>query len=392
YADGTLTIYSLRTKRPLFGPWKAHTKGNGGVLKLSYVRTIRRFPLERSESGTGHDAKLDDGEKERVEHSGRLLMSQGRDDRLCIWDVAALLYQQQRNDEGIAEKALVYTLPISSLNFCKFDVHLQGDASSDVIIAITNVMDSSKFDILNISKPQFLHRSLHPSQKASQDRASSSSPTPLFPQSDTKTGLCMALRFFRRLNKGEVEGRDQKWYVAAGFESGIVGVWDSEDGTWEDGGKMHAEPVMCMDISPAGDRIYTGAAEEKICMVDTRFKSPVALDGCKGVSDIRVRPDGKLVVVCCWDSTIRLLSSKLNLLANINNIHRDRANCVAFVNPLFIDSKVLIKPSQRSMDDSESHDDAATEEEEEEEDEEVEQWMPRNMFAVGSNDKRVSLW
>lgn len=121
-----------------------------------------------------------------------------------------------------------------------------------------------------------------------------------------KFGICMALCLFLGPSGGLL--------LAAGYESGDVAVWDLGATAQKlvAQGKLHAEPVMALCISPGGGQGVSGSAEDKLVMFgvnyeEGRVRQRHAVDIRKeGVGDVAVRPDGKVVASAGWDGRVRL--------------------------------------------------------------------------------------
>ncbi|KAG2485662.1 hypothetical protein HYH03_015634 [Edaphochlamys debaryana] len=182
--------------------------------------------------------------------------------------------------------------------------------------------------------------------------------------------------------------------VVAGYEDGVVCVWDLRSPARPLAEKRgHGEPVMCLDVydtsrgSPAacgtarsGERtahvdVVSGSAGEDICFwrlsptapaaptgaASTPTPNPpgsagggfaptaafcgpgkgggggVALEVAKqlrlrepGCADVRVRADGKLLAAACWDGATRLYSLRGRQLLAVLKYHRAQVTCVAF--------------------------------------------------------------
>ncbi|KAI9365402.1 WD40-repeat-containing domain protein, partial [Zopfochytrium polystomum] len=233
-----------------------------------------------------------------------LLLTQGRDDALHLWNVTETLRRDRANGENAAP-ALIYTLPVGSLNFCRFDSCLHG---TDILVAVPNVLVSEQLDGMT--------------------------------EASKRTGICMAVRFLRRnLNSASSTASSdlQDLWLLAGYEAGNVILWNVGSKEEAFGLKVFNEPVICLTISNDGLLAFAGAAEEKIVSIsisanELKTANTVSIPNCKGVSEVSVRRDGKLVIAGCWDNSIRLFSAKrLSPLATFRHPHRQGISCIEMV-------------------------------------------------------------
>ncbi|KAJ3190599.1 ASTRA complex subunit [Irineochytrium annulatum] len=283
-AAGTVIIHSLSTRRPLV-TINAHAEG------VMCIQSLCTFP----DATAAEDAWAPGGRE--------LLLTQGRDNDLHVWDLAALL-------DGREGK--MHTIPVNSLNFCSFDlaqsrprpgVSEEGQGGG-VMMATVNALEVESYDLLDLSRRNFLRRAAGK-------------------MDGVKDGIVMCVRFYRDAKAGALR-------LAVGYESGIIRVWDVEGGKCVGEVKVLGQPVLCMDVDSDGKRMVAGGAEEKVVGFGTRFDeelSPLSvlsspLPTSKGISAIRVRHDGKLAALGCWDFTLRLVSPKTLKPLAVLRLHR----------------------------------------------------------------------
>lgn len=198
-SDGRCVVWDLSTYRPIV-KWQAHSKS---VLCVAPAPANFLRDVEATQ-----------------------IITQGRDDCLHVWDLAPILRQLvsnediddsdtdaihkdtliedgKQNDERCQIPTLVYTLPISSLNFCRFDAMLQDDQTT--LIAVPNIILSTHFDIFNITTKTPIIRRVG-----------------LDIDSLKTTGLCMTIRFLSSHNSGR--SPDQLSLIV-GYESGDIMLW-----------------------------------------------------------------------------------------------------------------------------------------------------------------------
>ncbi|KAJ3065459.1 ASTRA complex subunit [Podochytrium sp. JEL0797] len=208
-----------------------------------------------------------------------------------------------------------------------------------LIMAATSICeDSDKIDIINLTSRKFIANQITPSSTTI-DPSDAPSPVPL------KTGMVMCVKLFHPAASSSSDDTSSvPLHLAAGYESGDVTLFEiSEKGeSWRDSvhvkkgsgyitkvlwsRKMHAQPVVSMDVyhlSSTKEFIITGGAEEFFAQTTTsktakkskRKQSTDNIDaensmitlvplpkGSKGCTQLKVRDDGKVIALACWDS------------------------------------------------------------------------------------------
>ncbi|TPX57720.1 hypothetical protein PhCBS80983_g03637 [Powellomyces hirtus] len=261
-----------------------------------------------------------------------------RGDQLHIWSLAG----EQEEEPGPQ-----FTLLVNSLNFCGVAVlSTAGEAEqSEVLLALPAIDENAAIDVYNLSTRKYERQGI------------------MVPNATKDTGLCMCLKFFK--------GVDQRIYLAAGYESGTVIVWDVEKGTLVQRCKIHDEPVLSLDISPDGRSGFCGGAYSKVVQfaVDIgtesdllRISSEQTLPA-RGTAVARVRPDSKIVAIGSWDSSIRIYKTKALKPLAVLQAHRQGIQCLCF--------------ASGTANDAESEGNPTT---------------PANTFAAGSKDGTITLW
>ena len=71
----------------------------------------------------------------------------------------------------------------------------------------------------------------------------------------------MCLKVFFHTGAGRI-------VLCAGFESGMLGIWDVLSGAALGSLRIHQEPLLCMDVCTQRGLLVTGSAERKIGAVD----------------------------------------------------------------------------------------------------------------------------
>lgn len=122
--------------------------------------------------------------------------------------------------------------------------------------------------------------------------------------------------------------------------------------------KAHPEPVMCLDIDVCKQKGISGSSEKILQswtldnQQNLQMHDSVQMTN-PGVSQLRIRADGKILATAGWDNNIRVFGwKKLKPLAVLQH-HTDMVNTVAFSD----------------------HQDP-----------------PQRLLAAGSKDQRISVW
>lgn len=175
--------------------------------------------------------------------------------------------------------------------------------------------------------------------------------TSVLEPSEISHGMCMCIRSFM------LNGR---FYVLCGYENGSILLWDCVNCSTVSKLSCHNEPVMCLDFDENHKQSgVSGSAEDHLLVwklddkLNLLVKEKIKLTN-PGVSSIRIRPDGKIVIVGCWDSSVRLFSWRTLKPLAVLQFHSGTINCLNF-------STTAIGKH-------------------------------KNVFAAGSKDKNISLW
>lgn len=140
-------------------------------------------------------------------------------------------------------------------------------------------------------------------------------------------GMCMCIKAI------EIK---KKPFILAGYESGHIGLWDCESQIEISQPKLHEEPIMCLDydsehknrgISGSVDKcleIWTITENLEICKVQT-----IAVSN-PGISAVKIRKDGKIVITAGNDCNIRVFSWKSMKLLAVLNFHVQKIHCLSF--------------------------------------------------------------
>ncbi|XP_012787935.2 guanine nucleotide-binding protein subunit beta-like protein 1 [Sorex araneus] len=224
---------------------------------------------------------------------GHQLLSQGRDLRLCVWEL----------EEG--RNAVVDSVRLESVGFCRSTI-LAGNPQRWTL-ALPG-QGSNEVQILEMP--------------------SKTSVCILKPEADAKPGMPMCLQLWQA-------DSSPRPLLLAGYEDGSVALWDISQRKVCSRLTCHPEPVMGLDFDSQQARGVSGSAEKALAVwsVDERQ----ALQMCRtqqitnpGIADVKIRPDRKILATAGWDHRIRVFRwSTMKPLA-VLNFHSATVHCVAF--------------------------------------------------------------
>ncbi|XP_013373374.1 PREDICTED: guanine nucleotide-binding protein subunit beta-like protein 1 isoform X3 [Chinchilla lanigera] len=258
--SGVVHIWSLQTRRAV-----ATLDGHGGQ-SVTWLQMLPQSPQ---------------------------LLSQGRDLRLCLWDLA----------EG--RNAVVDSVCLESVGFCRSSVLAEGQARW--MLAVPG-KGTDEVQILEMP--------------------SKTSVCTLKPEADAKPGMPMCLRLWQ----AESSSRP---FLLAGYEDGSVALWD----VWErkvcSRVSCHEEPVMGLDFDSQRARGVSGSAGKALAVWS--LDGQQTLQVCSthqltnpGISDVTIRPDRKILATAGWDHRIRVFHWRTMKPLAVLAFHSASVHCVAF--------------------------------------------------------------
>uniref|UniRef100_A0A147B6I8 Guanine nucleotide binding protein (G protein), beta polypeptide 1-like n=1 Tax=Fundulus heteroclitus TaxID=8078 RepID=A0A147B6I8_FUNHE len=246
--------------------------------------------------------------------SGDTLISQGRDMQVCLWDLK----------DGRSE--VVDSVWTGSVGFCQCSV-LETSPSNFLLAFAGPQTEEIKIVEMPGKNPVC---SLVP---------------------DAQLGMVMCVQLWKPdSGLGPL--------LFAGYEDGSLLLWDVTQRSELSRVKAHPEPVMCLTFDPRRLRGVSGSCEKKLSSWMLDSQNNIQLQDCvmlvnPGVSQLRVRDDGRLLASAGWDHRVRVFGwKKLRPLA-VLQYHTDMVLSVAFSDHQ--------DPRQR-------------------------------LLAAGSKDQRISLW
>ncbi|XP_028852972.1 guanine nucleotide-binding protein subunit beta-like protein 1 [Denticeps clupeoides] len=217
------------------------------------------------------------------------LISQGRDMRVCLWSLA----------EGRAD--VTDSLFADSVGFCQCSL-MQGGQGTWLLAHPTDCMEEVKVIELPTKAPL---GSLKP---------------------ESKLGMVMCMKLLQT-NSGPM--------LVAGYEDGTLVLWDVSQRRPLSSLKAHLEPVMSLDFDPSRLKGVSGSAEQTICSWTLDGQQVLQLQEQvelvnPGISQLCLRPDGKILASAGWDHLIRVFGWKKMKPLAVLQYHRDMVLSVTF--------------------------------------------------------------
>uniref|UniRef100_A0A3B3SGH3 Guanine nucleotide binding protein (G protein), beta polypeptide 1-like n=1 Tax=Paramormyrops kingsleyae TaxID=1676925 RepID=A0A3B3SGH3_9TELE len=223
--------------------------------------------------------------------SRETLISQGRDSRVCTWDLA----------EG--RSAVTDSIRTGSVGFCQCSL-LETGLCSRLLAHPVETMDEVKVI----------------------DFPSGTAVCSLKP--DARLGMVMCTKLWQ-----PDSGRGPLLLV--GYEAGTLALWDVAQRQPLSTLVAHSEPLLCLDFDPERLRGASGSAERAVCSwtLDGQQNLQMAVSVelvNPGISQLSLRADRKLLASAGWDHRVRLFGwKKLKPLA-VLQYHTDSVLSVAF--------------------------------------------------------------
>nr|XP_012309607.1 guanine nucleotide-binding protein subunit beta-like protein 1 [Aotus nancymaae]XP_012309608.1 guanine nucleotide-binding protein subunit beta-like protein 1 [Aotus nancymaae] len=224
---------------------------------------------------------------------GHQLLSQGRDLKLCLWDLA----------EG--RNAVVDSVRLESVGFCRSSILVRGQPRW--MLAVPG-KGSDEVQILEMP--------------------SKTSVCTLKPEADAKLGMPMCLRLWQ----ADCSPRP---LLLAGYEDGSVALWDVSEQKVCSRIACHEEPVMDLDFDSQKAKGISGSAGKALAVWSLDGQQALQVCGTHqltnpGIAEVTIRPDRKILATAGWDHRIRVFHwRKMQPLA-VLAFHSAAVQCVAF--------------------------------------------------------------
>mmetsp|Transcript_28162 Transcript_28162/g.27010 ORF Transcript_28162/g.27010 Transcript_28162/m.27010 type:complete len:410 (+) Transcript_28162:142-1371(+) len=157
--------------------------------------------------------------------------------------------------------------------------------------------------------------------------------------------------------------------LLAGYEDGSISCFDIRTLRSVHNIRPHQEPTMTMDLSPNGQYLASGGGDENLSIVhfnsivldplkenltegvnqsNIMHNSTMEIKDCKklptkGVSSVKYRSDGRILVSGHWDNSVRIFDTKRMKPIAVLRHHRDKVFAVDFA-PSYQDKNSHSRP------------------------------------------------
>uniref|UniRef100_H0XTJ0 G protein subunit beta 1 like n=1 Tax=Otolemur garnettii TaxID=30611 RepID=H0XTJ0_OTOGA len=224
---------------------------------------------------------------------GHQLLSQGRDMKLCLWDLA----------EG--RSAVVDSIHLESVGFCRSAILTGGWPHWTLAVPGKG---SDEVQILEMP--------------------SKTSVCTLKPDADAKLGMPMCLGLWQARSS-------PRPLLLAGYEDGSVALWDISERKMCSHVTCHEEPVMGLDFDPQQARGISGSAGKALAVWNLDRQQALKVHGTHrltnpGVAEVTIRPDYKILATAGWDHRIRVFHWRTMKPLAVLAFHSATVQCVAF--------------------------------------------------------------
>ncbi|XP_067555994.1 guanine nucleotide-binding protein subunit beta-like protein 1 isoform X2 [Pseudorca crassidens] len=219
--------------------------------------------------------------------------SQGRDLKLCVWDLA----------EG--RNAVVDSVLLESVGFCRGSVLAGG--LQRWLLAVPG-RGSDEVQILEMP--------------------SKTSVCSLKPEAQARLGMPMCLQLWQAdSSPGPL--------LLAGYEDGSVALWDVSSRKVCSRVSCHTEPVMGLDFDSREARGVSGSAEKALAVWSLDEQQALQVRGTHvltnpGIADVKIRPDRKILATAGWDHRVRVFHWRTMKPLAVLAFHSATVHCVAF--------------------------------------------------------------
>ncbi|GJJ08363.1 hypothetical protein Clacol_002577 [Clathrus columnatus] len=230
----------------------------------------------------------------------------GRDNKLHIWEriVEPHSLADVATPPSVPVPSLQISLDVNALNYCRFSLLLCDKASSNAMVAVPNLVDSSLVDVWAIPSVDRLHAAVG-SQDAGTQRVEDG-------RGHEKTGIVMGLHLFEDHSANELR-------LLMSFENGGLALWATANvrqKTVQGRGwqrlwniKSHVEsgwsllvylqlgsnfwsPVMAMSVTYDNTVAFTVSADNLLCKYSLQVSIHVLIPLCGGEKWIKNMKDG----------------------------------------------------------------------------------------------------
>lgn len=284
--------------------WPTDSSGLPLLLSAAADGNLRLWSLQTRRVISSVDAHAGSSVLAVQALSNSRVLTQGRDGFVRLWDARG----------GFS--APVRQLSTQSYNFCQFacSAGLVGWSSSSLEATENDAAAGADADALPPDLDSGAPLLVLPSDDANElrmwDLRARAPVRTLSPATDVgKAGMCMCARFAR----GDS-------LLLSGWEDGSLHVFDLRGTSPPRARRLHAEPLLSLDVDASGTHALSGAADCKLCITPLgeagaatpppihQLSIPPTNEAAEsgGISSVSVRPDGRIFAAGGWDRRVRL--------------------------------------------------------------------------------------
>lgn len=144
--------------------------------------------------------------------------------------------------------------------------------------------------------------------------------------------MCICIKAF---------AKESKIFLIMGYDSGYLSLWDYESNKEKSRLKCHAEVILCLDFdSNHRNQGISGSVDEVVQVWkktedDQLVKSHQFTITNPGVNAVKIRGDGKRVIVAGQDGAIRLFNWKSCSPISVTYFHKQPIFCLSWQNEIY---------------------------------------------------------
>ncbi|KYR00102.1 guanine nucleotide-binding protein subunit beta-like protein 1 [Tieghemostelium lacteum] len=283
--DGELRIWDIQEKKCLESYPMAH-RDSRGILSMQSI-------------------KLSNGQSH--------LVTQGRDGTIKLWRCTE------------SQLTLVETLETSSISLAK---------CSTFVASLGGTNQEGTPDINSSANLLAMASDELPSNVDLWDLNTKEVVVKCKPTNPSLLGVCMSLKLFSNPDSGHLN-------LLSGYENGSIVLWDiRQPDKLLYTNKIHEEPVLAMDIS--GNKVVSGGGDTLLCQFSiTKSEDQTSNDDSfeilnkyqlpnQGISEIKIRPDKKIIATAGWDHRVRIFNFKKHTPLAILKYHEESVYTIDF--------------------------------------------------------------
>ncbi|XP_075424673.1 guanine nucleotide-binding protein subunit beta-like protein 1 [Ascaphus truei] len=226
-------------------------------------------------------------------HDRDSLLSQGRDLRICTWNLA-----EGRNE-------LTDSIYMASVGFCKCS--LLKTISEGHLLAVPG-RDNSQVQIV--------------------DLLSKKTVSSMNPSAEDRWGMAMCMKLWQPESGSSP-------LLLVGYEDGSVALWNVAEHRLLNRLTCHKEPVMSLDFDCEKSRGASGSSETVLSVwsLDEQqnlkvYKTQALVN--PGIAEVRLRQDKKILATAGWDHRIRIFGWKKMKSLAVLDYHSAAVHCLSF--------------------------------------------------------------